>query len=357
MNKEENERIRELRIEMYGRVQGVLLRDRVKRCADNLGLKGYIANKEDGGVLIVVQGRREKINELLDWVNSGPLFVKIEGINYNWTNSSVKYKDFKISTKGGFIADKARALLGLGKSILGIQQEKIPVHVAVIPDGNRRWAREKGLEAVQGHFKAGAYENLEMLFGECKKLGIKYLSFWAFSTENWRRDKKEVEALFGLLFDGISKFGELAKRDKIRFRHIGRKDRLPKNIVSEMEKLEKETKNYSDFNVQLCLDYGGRDEIVRAINKILKEKVKKVDEISFSKYLDTGEIPEPDLIIRTSGEHRISGFMPWQGAYAEFYFADCYFPDFGPNELRAAITDYSRRIRRFGGTAREDLDK
>ena len=357
MNKEDNERIKELKIEMYGRVQGVLLRDRVKRCADNLGLKGYIANKENGGVLIVVQGKRKKINELLDWINSGLLFVKVDEINYNWTNSSVKYKDFKISTKGGFIADKARALLGLGKSIFGIEQEKIPVHVAIIPDGNRRWAREKGLEATQGHYKAAAYENIEALFNECKSIGIKYLSIWVFSTENWKRDKKEVDTLFELLLKGIEKFRELAGKEEIRFKHVGRKDRLPKNIVSEMEKLEEETKNYDKFNVLLCMDYGGHDEIVRAVNKVIKSGAKEVDENKFEEYLDTNGIPEPDLIIRTSGEHRTSGFMPWQGAYAELYFSDCYFPDFGPNELRAAITDYSRRIRRFGGTAKEDLER
>jgi len=138
---------------------------------------------------------------------------------------------------------------------------------------------------------------------------------------------------------------------------LGRKDRLPRKLVKALRKLEEETHDYSDFNVQLCLDYGGRDEIIRAVNKMLKSGVKKVDEKMFSDNLDSAGIPDPDLIIRTSGEKRLSGLLPFQSVYAELYFSDSYFPDFDALELRKAVKSFGNRVRRFGGTARQDLAK
>ncbi|MEK6854993.1 MAG: polyprenyl diphosphate synthase [Nanoarchaeota archaeon] len=223
------------------------------------------------------------------------------------------------------------------------------LHVAIIPDGNRRWAKLKGMITKEGYSKSGSYENLKKLFDEARKMGVKYFSIWGFSTENWKRDKGEIDYVMNLIFRGLKKFREEVSKEEIRFRHVGKKDRLPKEIVNEIEKLEKESAHYKDFTVQLCLDYGGRDEIIRAVNKIIKDGKRKVDEKSFASYLDTPEVPDPDLIIRTGEERRLSGFMPYQGAYAELYFSEKHFPDFGPKELREAVNEFSRRARRFGG--------
>ncbi|MCH8945373.1 MAG: di-trans,poly-cis-decaprenylcistransferase [Nanoarchaeota archaeon] len=225
---------------------------------------------------------------------------------------------------------------------------EIPKHVAIIPDGNRRWAKEKGLIATVGHEKSAGYENILSLFSEAKKLNIKYLSVWGFSTENWKRSKLEVKTIFDLIFDLVKKLKKDSHSNKIRFRFIGRRDRLPRNLLEELKLLEIETKDYKEFNIQLCLDYGGKDEIIRAVNKILKDKKEIVTEKIFEKYLDTFEIPDLDLIIRTSGEKRISGFMPFQSTYSELYFAEKNFPDFKKEDLREAVNEFSKRKRRFG---------
>ncbi|MEK6898232.1 MAG: polyprenyl diphosphate synthase [Nanoarchaeota archaeon] len=226
--------------------------------------------------------------------------------------------------------------------------EQKDLHVAIIPDGNRRWAREKGLGLTAGHEKSSEYENVISLLGESKKLGIKYLSLWGFSTENWKRDNLEIKTIFNLMIKLIRKLRKIAGENKVRFKHLGRKDRLPRKLIDEMEKFEKETEKYDGINFQVCLDYGGRDEIIRAVNKILKEGKNETDEKTFSSHLDTAGIPEPDLIIRTSGEKRTSGFMPFQSAYAEFCFVKKYFPDFNKNDLRRATQGFMKRNRRFG---------
>ncbi|MBS3089120.1 di-trans,poly-cis-decaprenylcistransferase [Candidatus Pacearchaeota archaeon] len=226
--------------------------------------------------------------------------------------------------------------------------DKLPAHVVIIPDGNRRWARARGLKPWEGHYKSGSYDNLISLFREAKKLGVKYLSIWAFSTENWKRDKKEVDILLNLTLKRIMDLGKEIHKDKIRIRHLGRKDRIPAKLARELEKLEKETSGYKDSNVQILLDYGGRDEILRAVNKLV-EKGEKVDELTFSKALDTADIPDVDLIIRTSGEKRLSGLMPFQGVYAELCFVDKHFPDFNAEDLRTAVEDFGKRKRNFGG--------
>jgi len=226
-------------------------------------------------------------------------------------------------------------------------KREIPIHVVIIPDGNRRWARKNGLAPTLGHKKSAEYENIKSLFDEAKKLGIKYLSVWGFSTENWKRERKEINVIFEIVLNLVKKLRKDAHEQKIRFLHLGRKDRLPKEVLEELRKLEKETENYSDFNVQLCMDYGGRDEIVRAAEKILSSG-KKINEEEFSKHLDSSGIPDPDMIIRTSGEQRISGFMPFQSVYSELYFVKKFFPDFGRKDLRKAVAEFSKRKRRFG---------
>ncbi|MBI2451941.1 di-trans,poly-cis-decaprenylcistransferase [Candidatus Pacearchaeota archaeon] len=226
---------------------------------------------------------------------------------------------------------------------------KIPIHVAIIPDGNRRWAKEKGFEGTKGHEVSTGKDRTIALFEEARKLGVKYVSIWGFSTENWNRSDMEKRFLFKLIKDWMEGLRDYAHDSKIRFRHLGRKDRLPKPLVDAIVKFERETEKYSDFNFQLCLDYGGRDEIVRAMQKIIREGGKEPGEEEFFKYLDTKEIPDPDMVIRTGGEKRLSGFMSFQSAYAELYFTEVYFPDFGPAELRKAVEEFSRRARRFGG--------
>lgn len=225
---------------------------------------------------------------------------------------------------------------------------RIPLHIAIIPDGNRRWAISKGLKKVEGYSKID-YDHLEKLLLEAKKFGTKYVSLWLFSTENWKRPKIEVNFLFNHFLENLDKLLEGSIKNKTRIKHFGRKDRLPKKLVEALENLETKTSNFDDFTVILCIDYGGRDEIIRAINNAIKSEVKHIDENNISKFLDSKDFPDPDLIIRTSGEKRLSGFMPYQSAYSELYFTNIHFPDFGPVQLRESIIDFSKRKRRFGG--------
>ena len=340
----------EIEIELRGRVQGVNFRYMCKRVVDKLGLKGYVLNREEGSVKIVVQGKSKDIKMLLSWIGTNPGFARIDGVSYNWQKPSIRYNEFRVVKEKNYMLDKARSILNLGKFLMEGRNRQIPLHISIIPDGNRRWAKEKGLIGSLGHYKAGAYDNLEKLFAEAKKIGVKYVSIWGFSTENWKRDKKEIDAIFDLILKGVEKFRIDSVKNKIRFLHMGRKDRLPGRLRNELKELEEETKNYNDFTVVLCLDYGGRDEIIRAVNKIIRKGVKDVDEKTFASFLDSKNIPDPDLIIRTSGEFRTSGLMPYQSGYAELYFTDVYFPDFDEKELRKAIEEYARRQRRFGGS-------
>jgi len=230
-----------------------------------------------------------------------------------------------------------------------MNKEKIPAHVALIPDGNRRWAVSKGLIKTEGYKKIN-YKHLEDLFLEAKDLGVKYISIWIFSTENWKRSRMEVNFLFKHFLNNADDLLKGAKKHKVRIRHLGRKDRLPSKVIDVLRKLEEQTASFSDFNIQLCFDYGGRDEIIRAVNKIIQEGMKEINEEEFSKFLDTKDVPDVDLIIRTSNEQRTSGLMPFQSTYAELYFTDVHFPDFDAGELRKAIEEYKNRQRRFGGS-------
>ncbi len=228
-------------------------------------------------------------------------------------------------------------------------------HVAIIPDGNRRWARKKGLPAFAGHRRG--FETLVKISREARKIGIKILTIWGFSTENWQRTKKEVDYLMKLYSRMIDQLLPEAKQDGIKIIHLGRKDRLPLFLQQKIAAAEKETRTNQHYVLNIALDYGGRDEICRAIKSWRAKHLRGVHsatsevnltEQSFSRFLDTAGQPDPDLIIRTSGEKRLSGFMLWQAAYSELYFTDLFMPDFGPQEFRKAIEDYSQRQRRFG---------
>lgn len=233
---------------------------------------------------------------------------------------------------------------------------KVPDHIAMILDGNRRWARARGLQPWEGH-KAG-YEAIKKLARASRSLGVSTFSVWAFSTENWERPPAEVQEIMKLLSYGLKEMEPELHDEQVRLIHLGRKDRLPKEAVEHIARIENETRHYTKSIFNIALDYGGHDEIVRAVNKALAAGVKTVDVKQFASYLDTADQPYPnvDLFIRTGGEQRTSGLFPWQMDYAEYYFETDHLPDFSPEKLKEAILDFSRRRRRFGaGDVEEHL--
>ena len=226
----------------------------------------------------------------------------------------------------------------------------VPDHIAIILDGNGRWARSRGLPVTKGH-EAGA-EALKKVIRATRDWGVHTLTVWGWSTENWKRPYTEKKKIFDLIKRNIEETLDEAKREGVRFNHIGKKDRLPRDLINLITKAEAETSLNTKHTLNVALDYGGRDEILRAVRKLVSDKVsvEEIDEKLFESYLDTAgqPYPNPDLFIRTSGEQRTSGYLPWQMVYTEFYFEESHLPDFTPEKLKAAIVDYSRRRRRFG---------
>jgi undecaprenyl diphosphate synthase len=227
----------------------------------------------------------------------------------------------------------------------------LPKHIAIIPDGNRRWARQRGLPTFEGHRRG--FQQVIKIGKVARKIGIKYLTFWGFSTENWRRSKDEVNFLISLFTQMIDQFLKDAFKEKIRIIYLGRKDRFNQELKNKIIESEEKTKHFEHYYLIIALDYGGRDEILRAVNKIYKSnlnqsEINNLTEEDFKKFLDTDNIPDPDLIIRTSGEVRTSGFMLWQAAYSEWIFCDKFFPDFTGDDLINCIDEYQKRQRRFG---------
>jgi len=227
-----------------------------------------------------------------------------------------------------------------------LKPKTLPKHVAIIMDGNRRWAKERDLPTMEGHRRGAA--NFEKLVNKSRELGIQCLSAWAFSTENWARSKEEVTFLFKLIEKMIKRYKEKCVKEKIRFVHLGRKDRIPESLSKIIADTEEKTRDFTNFIVCLAIDYGGHDELIRTVNKVLEKNLGITPE-NVEKNLDTSILPQIDLVIRTGGEKRLSGFMSWQCAYAELYFTDTYFPSFGTKELEKAIKDFGNRERRFGG--------
>ncbi len=349
----------QIEIEISGRVQGVFLRRTLSNVANALNLNGYVENRNDGTVYLLAQGDRSKLGELVKWCQKGNMFSKIDGLSYKFSKGKQEYTEFETREDKNLIADRIAAIKNLGKRIIAEPVKvKVPQHIVIIPDGNRRWAREQGWKPWVGHQRAASKENLLRIFEEGAKLGVTYVTFWGFSTENWSRDQREIQAIFAILHDYFKDFLEACQKRQIRFRHIGRKDRLPKELLARIEDLEKGTAEFKRFNVQLALDYGGKDELIRAVQKInvMNPENNEIDEAMIRAHLDSDpDVPDPDLIIRTSGEHRTSGVLLSQADYAELYFTDVYFPDFTAEHLRLAVLDYSYRTRRFGGTAEEDI--
>ena len=233
-----------------------------------------------------------------------------------------------------------------------INMQALPEHVAIIMDGNRRWAKKNNLNTPQGH-KEGA-ENLKRIAKFANKIGIKYLTVYAFSTENWKRSQEEVGAIMKLLKFYLLDFFNWSD-ENIKINVLGRIAELPKDLQDQIHKIEEKTKNNTGLVLNICFNYGGRDEIVTATKNIAQKvldgelKIEDINEKLFSNYLYTANQPDPDLLIRTSGEERISNFLPWQISYSEFVFTDKFWPEFNEQEFLNSIQIYQKRTRRFGG--------
>ena len=227
-----------------------------------------------------------------------------------------------------------------------MKEIKIPNHVGIILDGNGRWATERGLKRTAGHL--AGYKNLLDISKYVFTKGTKYLSVFAFSTENFNRPIEEVNYLMDLFIKGFNKDSHIFNDNNIKVIFSGRRDKLSNKVLDAMDKMMHDTKNNTGGTVNICLNYGGRAEIVDAVNKIIANNKKDITEEEFSNYLYSN-LPDIDLLIRTSGEMRISNFMLWQLSYAELYFPKCYFPDFNESEYDKALEVYTKRDRRFGG--------
>ena len=233
------------------------------------------------------------------------------------------------------------------------EEYDIPQHVAIILDGNGRWAKKRLMPRNYGHVQGA--KTVERICEDAWNLGIKYLTVYAFSTENWKRPEDEVKALMKLLDNYLKDCIERTSKNNMRVRVIGEKSRLDSMLRDKIEHLEKVSSKNTGLNFTIALNYGSRDEMIRAMNNISRDIADKklepeaITEELFASYLDTAELPDPDLMIRTSGEQRLSNWLLWQLAYAEFYFTDVLWPDFNKDELIRAIKYYNGRERRFGG--------
>ena len=234
-----------------------------------------------------------------------------------------------------------------------LDMNNIPKHIAIIMDGNGRWAKARNLPRTMGH-KAGV-ETIRNIVKEADALGVKYVTFYAFSTENWKRPKEEVTALMKLLVQYLRKELDELHENGVVINVLGDISRLPQECINEINRAKEKTKNNTGLVMNMALNYGGRAEIVRAIKNIVldakeeKIDINDIDEAFVNKYLYTANMPDPDMIIRPSGEQRLSNFLLWQCAYSEFWYSDINWPDFTAENLKEAIIDYQKRNRRFGG--------
>jgi undecaprenyl diphosphate synthase len=229
-----------------------------------------------------------------------------------------------------------------------IQTNYPPQHVAIVMDGNGRWAKERGLPRLAGH-KAGG-ENIRPVAKAFSNHGVEYLTLYAFSTENWNRPEPEVAGLLSLLAKRIDSETRAFHRENVRLLHLGRVDRLSTRLREKVQAAVELTKHNTGLTLCLAFDYGGRDEIVQAVRRIAAAAipVDSIDQALLTQYLYSSDVPDPDLVIRTGGEHRLSNFLLWQAAYSELYFTPVLWPDFGPKGIEEALAEYRRRQRRFG---------
>lgn len=228
---------------------------------------------------------------------------------------------------------------------------KLPNHICFIIDGNGRWAKLRHLPRSQGHIRGA--DKMEKMYQMVRDTGIKYVSIYAFSTENWNRPKEEVDGLMKLFRKAINSFYNQKKYSDCRIEFLGDLSKFDADIQNNAREIMERTKNNTAFNINLCLNYGGREDIVQAVNKLIKEGKTEITMDDISANLYTHNSPDPDFIVRTSGEHRLSNFMPWQSTYAELYFPKVLWPDFGKKDLIEAIKEYSSRDRRFGAIKEE----
>ncbi len=234
---------------------------------------------------------------------------------------------------------------------------RLPVHIAIKMDGNGRWAQKRGLPRTAGH--AVGSENFRKIATYCKEIGVQYLTVYAFSTENWKRPREEVEAIMGLLSQYLTEAIEKMEKDRINMTFFGDLTVLPEQLREKIRETERISARYDGMKVQICFNYGSRDELRRAAERFARDCVqgrRKPEELTeqlLETYLYSAGVPDPDLVIHPGGECRLSNFLLWQTAYAEYYFTDVLWPDFTPAELEKAIADYSRRDRRFGGLSKK----
>ncbi len=230
-----------------------------------------------------------------------------------------------------------------------IDKQRIPRHIAMIMDGNGRWAQQRGLPRLAGH-RAGT-ENIRAIVSECTNLGVHYLTLYAFSTENWSRPSPEVEGLMRILGDFIDRETRSLHEEGIHIHHLGSLQGISETLKRKVRYALDLTSNNDRMTLAIAFNYGGRTDIVHAVRTMLAQKVDPatVDDKTFAQYLSTGGLPDPDLVIRTSGEWRLSNFLLWETAYSEYWTTPIFWPDFGPDHFRQAIRDYTRRERRFGG--------
>lgn len=245
------------------------------------------------------------------------------------------------------MADRASSTIGVRKI------SPLPRHVAIIMDGNGRWAKQRGLPRLAGH-RAGT-DNIRRVVECFHRYQVKYLTLYAFSTENWRRPDEEVSGLFRILAEMIDRETRALHEKNVKLYHLGRLDGLSEELQAKVHKAIELTKNNTGITLSIAFDYGGRAEILDAVRRIIKDGVpaEEITESLFSKYLYTSEVPEPDLIIRTAGEMRLSNFLIWQAAYSEYYATPTLWPDFGEEDVEKALIAYSHRERRFGGLKAE----
>jgi undecaprenyl diphosphate synthase len=230
---------------------------------------------------------------------------------------------------------------------------RIPTHIAIIMDGNGRWAKARGLPRLAGH-RAGT-ENLRRILNACVEFNVKILTIWAFSTENWRRPQEEVRGLMDILEQVIDRELNELHKNGVRLRHIGRLEGIAPHLQTKVRHAIELTRDNARLTLNVAFNYGGKAEILDAVKHIIADGIRPddVDENLFARYLYTTSLPDPDMIIRTGNESRISNFMLWQGAYSEYYFTPVLWPDFDKDELRKALEDYARRERRFGMTTEQ----
>lgn len=228
------------------------------------------------------------------------------------------------------------------------QDRKIPEHIAIIMDGNGRWAKQRALPRTAGH--AAGSKKFKEIARYCNKIGIKHLTVYAFSTENWRRPKEEVDAIMNIFRDYLRDSANF-KSENIKLEFIGDRSGMPEDIAELMAQAEYDSKDATGLKCYMAINYGGRDELVHAVRDIVNEGISPQDitEDTISAHIYTKHYPDPELIIRPSGEYRLSNFLIWQSAYSEFWFSDILWPDFTPEDLEKAIDDYNKRNRRFGG--------